>query len=349
MYGARPGAESAVLCIIGPRPLDRDIVTAASVPYERLNVGGVHGMAWRAAPNLARFALAVPRAAAIIRRFRPDVVLVGGGYVCAPVAVAARIQRVPVVTLCVDVVPGWAVRLAARLSRAVATAFPESLPLLPGARVTGYPLRPEFLRAERDAARRRFGLPDGESVVLAFGGSLGARAINQAVAGSLARVLPCAHVIHVTGRNGRQHGDTEAWREDEESSVALISPWHERYHRFAYLDSAAMADAMAAADLAICRAGAATMAELPIAGTPAILVPGEFSAQAGNARALAEYGAGTVIRDRDLTPDRLADETLRLLGDRDRLAAMAAACRSLAHRDAAQQVAAMVQEVLGHA
>jgi UDP-N-acetylglucosamine--N-acetylmuramyl-(pentapeptide) pyrophosphoryl-undecaprenol N-acetylglucosamine transferase len=110
-----------------------------------------------------------------------------------------------------------------------------------------------------------------------------------------------------------------------------------------------MADALAAADLAICRAGAATMAELPVAGTPAILVPGEFSAQESNARALAAHGAAHVILNRDLTAKRLAAETLALLADRERLAAMAAACPALADGDAAGRVATMVREVAGHA
>jgi UDP-N-acetylglucosamine--N-acetylmuramyl-(pentapeptide) pyrophosphoryl-undecaprenol N-acetylglucosamine transferase len=109
-----------------------------------------------------------------------------------------------------------------------------------------------------------------------------------------------------------------------------------------------MADALAAADVAICRAGAATMAELPVAGTPAILVPGEFAAQEGNARALAAHGAAHVIRNRDLGAERLAIETLALLADKARLETMAAACRALAHGDAVGRVAAMVREVAGH-
>lgn len=334
-----------VLCVIGPRPLDQAIVSAAGLPYARLNVGGIRGMAaWHAGPNLARFALSVPRAAAIVCRFRPDIVLVGGGYVCAPVAVAAWCLRVPLLTLCVDVAPGWAVRLAARLSTVTATAFAESLPLLPAARVTGYPVRAEFLRVERDAARRRLGLDRDENVIVAFGGSLGSRSINTAIVGALERLLPATHVIHVTGRHTltpqRSAGSPSltADRLMAESGAA-------RYHPYEYLDAAQMADALAAADLAICRAGAATMAELPIVGTPAVLVPGEFSAQEQNARALADHGAAIVIHDRELTAARLAHETLALLHDRPRLAAMAAACRALAHRDAAAQIAALVRGI----
>ena len=333
-----------VLCVIGPRPLERDIVRAAGLPYARLNVGGIHGVApHHAAPNLLRLALAVPRAAALMRRFRPDVVVLGGGYVCVPVAVAARALRIPVLTLCVDVVPGWAVRFTARLSTQVASAFPEAAHLLPQARVTGYPLRDEFRRADRARGRARFGVPDGAPMVLAFGGSLGARAINDAVEGALEQLLAVAHVVHITGPAARRQtgGHTDACR---------LSPVaYDRYHRCEYLDAAAMADALAAADLAICRAGAATMAELPVAGTPAILVPGEFSAQEGNARALAAHGAAHVIRNRDLTAERLAAEALALLADKARLATMAAACRALAHGDAAGRVAAMVREVAGHA
>jgi len=336
----------SLLCVIGPRPLDREIVGGAGLRYERLHVGGVNGMTpWRAGLNLARFALAVPRAAAIMRRFEPDVVLVGGGYVCAPVAVAAALLRVPIVTLCVDVVPGWAVRLSARLSARIATAFPASLALLPGAPrtvVTGYPVRDEFRYVERAAARQRLGLPADGAVVLAFGGSLGARAINRAVAGALDRLLPAAHVVHVTGRRE----DTETRREDGLS--AAPPRFRDRYHPYPYLDARGMADALAAADLAICRAGAATMAELPATGTPAVLVPGEFSEQEGNARSLAEGGAAVVILDRELDPDRLATETLALLGDRERLARMAAACRALAHLDAADRVADLVRGVVGH-
>ena len=329
-----------LLCVIGPRPLDRDIVSAAGLPYARLSVGGVNGIApWRAAPNLLRFALAVPRAAALIRRFKPDVVLVGGGYVCAPVAVAAALLRVPVVTLCVDVVPGWAVRLAARLSTRVATAFEASLASLPAAKtaVTGYPVRDEFLHVDRAAARRRLSLPADARVVLVFGGSLGARAINRALRGALGRILPVAHVIHVTGRQE----DTEAWSED-----TVPEAYKDRYHAHTYLDAPGMVDALAAADLAICRAGAATMAELPATGTPAVLIPGEFSAQEGNARALVGGGAAVVILDRELDAARLAAETLALLDDPARLARMATACRALAHLDAADRIANLVRETV---
>jgi UDP-N-acetylglucosamine--N-acetylmuramyl-(pentapeptide) pyrophosphoryl-undecaprenol N-acetylglucosamine transferase len=343
-------ASDAVLCVIGPRPLERDIVRAAGLPYARLNVGGIHGVApHHAAPNLLRLALAVPRVAALMRRFRPDVVVLGGGYVCVPVAVAARALRIPVLTLCVDVVPGWAVRFTARLSTQVASAFPEAARLLPQAHVTGYPLRDEFRRADRARGRARFGVPDGATMVLAFGGSLGARAINDAVEGALEQLLTVAHVVHITGPAARRQVPGDRRQTGATPGACRLSPVAcRRYHRSEYLDAAAMADALAAADLAICRAGAATMAELPVAGTPAILVPGEFAAQEGNARALAAHGAAHVIRNRDLTAERLAAETLALLADKARLETMAVACRALAHGDAAGRVAAMVREVAGH-
>ena len=331
-------AVPCVLWIVGPRPLDGELVGAAGLSYERLDVGGIHGMApCRAVLNFARLALSVPRAVGIIRRFRPDVVLVGGGYVCAPVAVAAWLSRVPMVTLCLDVVPGWAARLTARLSTRVAAAFPEALKDLPRARVTGYPLRPELLNADRGRARRHLGLTADEQVVLAFGGSQGSRAINEAIAGALPQILPAAQVFHVTG-----HGP------DATNATVTCADHGPRYHVFSFLDSESMANALAAADLVICRAGAATMAELPVVGAPAIVVPGEFSAQEGNARALAEHGAAVIIRDRDLSAARLGAETVALLNDAGRLAEMARASRSLAHRDATAQVAAMVTDVARH-
>ncbi len=329
-----------ILCVVGPRALDSSIVGAAGLPFERLDVGGIHGMApWLAATNLLRFILALPRAAAIIGRFKPQVVLVGGGYVCAPVAAAAWLLRVPVVTLCVDVVPGWAVRFSARLSRGVAVAFPQALRRLPGATLTGYPVRGEFLRVERRAARQRIGLADGEKLLLAFGGSLGARAINEAVIAALPRLLSAAHVMHVRG------GTDGALATDHDLPAELL----DRYHPYAYLDGAAMADALAAADLVVCRAGASAMAELPVTGTPAILVPGPFSAQEDNARAMMQHGAAEMILDRDLTPDRLAAQALALLADQERLARMAAATRALAPGDAAEAVATLLREIVERA
>ncbi len=123
----------------------------------------------------------------------------------------------------------------------------------------------------------------------------------------------------------------------------------DRYHPYAYLDGAAMADALAAADLVVCRAGASAMAELPVTGTPAILVPGPFSAQEDNARAMMQHGAAEMILDRDLTPDRLAAQALALLADQERLARMAAATRALAPGDAAEAVATLLREIVERA
>ncbi len=328
-----------VLCVIGPRPLDQQIVARAGMPFERLHVGGVKGMApWQVGLNISRFALAVPRAAAILRRFKPHAVLLGGGYVCAPVAVAAWTLHIPMLTMCVDVVPGWSVRLAARLATRVAIAFPEACGHLPAGSVTGYPLRTAFLDADRTAARQRFGIPAEARLVLAFGGSLGARAINQAISQGLTSLLPHAYVMHVTGNNTESAAD-----------ILPELPPHlsERYRRYRYLDADDMAAALAAADLAVCRAGAATMAELPAMGLPAVLIPGEFSAQEYNARMMVQRGAALSIRDRDLTSASLVEAVVPLLLDADRLARMAAASRALARPDAAARVAGMVREVAG--
>jgi UDP-N-acetylglucosamine--N-acetylmuramyl-(pentapeptide) pyrophosphoryl-undecaprenol N-acetylglucosamine transferase len=328
-----------VLCVIGPRPLDQQIVARAGMPFERLQVGGVKGMApWQVGLNLSRFALAVPRAAAILRRFKPHAVLLGGGYVCAPVAVAAWTLRIPMLTLCVDVVPGWSVRLAARLSTRVAIAFAEAAGRMPAGSVTGYPLRTEFRDPDRSAARRRFGIPDGDRLVLAFGGSLGARSINQAIGQGLASLLPHAHVVHVTGGNAESTVDVLP-----EVPAELTG----RYHHYRYLDAGEMAAALAAADLAVCRAGASTMAELPAVGLPAVLIPGEFSAQEQNAQMMAQRGAALMIHDRDLTSAGLVEAVVPLLLDAARLERMAEASRALARPDAAERVAGMVREVAG--
>jgi UDP-N-acetylglucosamine--N-acetylmuramyl-(pentapeptide) pyrophosphoryl-undecaprenol N-acetylglucosamine transferase len=327
------------MCVIGPRPLDQQIMAGAGVPFERLYVGGIKGMTpWQVGLNLWRFALAVPRAVFIMRRFRPHAVLLGGGYVCAPVAVAAWALRIPVLTLCVDVVPGWSVRLAARLSTRIAVAFSEAAGHLPAGCITGYPLRTEFLAVNRMAARQRFGIPVDARIVLAFGGSLGARAINQAILQSLTSVLPHAYIIHVTGNGSAPSTDM---------LPDLPADLAERYRPYQYLDTDDMAAALAAADLAVCRAGASTMAELPAMGLPAVLIPGEFSAQEHNALMMVQRGAALMIRDRDLTSASLVETVLPLLLDADRRAQMASASRMLARPDAAARVAEMVREAAG--
>lgn len=266
----------------------------------------------------------------LFRRLRPRVTFATGGYVSAPAVLASWLCRVPVVLFLPDIVPGRAVSWLAPLSRVIAVSADGSGRSLPQHKVvvTGYPVRPEFLAASRQAGRRRLGISPEATMLCVFGGSQGSRAINTALAGCLPALLDRYDVVHICGRE----------RMDEaKAAAATLSPEQQaRYVLYPYLDGAAMADALAAADLALCRSGASTLGELPVTATPAVLVPFPDPAvhQQENAEYLADHGAAVVVADAELA-ERLSDVLVTLLGDRARLQRMAKNCAGLARPDAA--------------
>ncbi len=278
----------------------------------------------------------------ILRGFRPDVVFATGGYASVPVGVAARLLRRPLVVFLPDVTPGWAVRLLSRLATRMTTTSDRALDHLPrtkstgaAAAVVGYPVRDAFWHTDRTAARASLGLPPDEKVLLVTAGSLGARRINEAIWPALPQLLDRCLVLHVTGA--------------ADESVALeqrsrLSPEQQaRYVVRGYL--ADMPAAMIAADLVISRSGASTLGELPAAGAPAILVPGEYEGwtQAPNAEFLQSEGAAVMLRNAQI--DQLAPTALELLADDTRLAAMRAAMKKLARPHAANDLARILVEV----
>ena len=314
------------------------LVGRTAIPFRSVRAAAVRGRTpWGVAVASVQIAMGVAQAHRVLARFRPQAVLATGGYVTVPVAVAARLRRTPLVVYLPDVRPGWAVKVAARLAGRVATTTELALPFLPAARttVTGYPVRPAFWEATREEARRRLGLCPEERVLLVSGGSRGARRLNEVLAVSLPELLAVCTLVHVCGP------------EDEPWLAALAhdlpAELRPRYRLFSYLHEE-MPWVMAAADLAVLRAGASVMGELPALGLPAILVPYPHAGghQMYNAQYLAEAGAALVLEEARLAEmPRLA---LALLGDDARRQAMAQAGRSLARPRAAQEIARLVLE-----
>lgn len=268
----------------------------------------------------------------IIGRFKPDVVFVTGGYISVPVVLAAALRHVPSVVCLPDARAGMAVRFLARFADRItvsavsaAAAFPPSKAV-----VTGYPVRAEFGRLDRQAARARLGLGDSDKLLLVMGGSLGARGINRAIAGQLTELLRLCPIIQVSGPQD------EPWLRD--LAAGLPPELAARYHLHAYLHEG-VADTMAAADLAVCRSGASVMGELPAAALPAVLVPyphaGEH--QRANAEVLSGAGGALLLGEADI--DRLPSLLGELLGDERRLAGMREALRGLARPNAAAAIA----------
>jgi UDP-N-acetylglucosamine--N-acetylmuramyl-(pentapeptide) pyrophosphoryl-undecaprenol N-acetylglucosamine transferase len=292
--------------------------------------------------NLAGVAVALGELA----RFRPLMVVATGGYVCFPVVVAARILRALRVVRCkialleINAKPGLTNKLLAPLVDEVWATYEASRPAF-GAKmvVTGTPTRASLARlAEKAVARERLGLDPARTTIVAMGGSQGARSINEAVAALVTRrTLPDDwQVLHVSGERDYAYMQAEEREPAPGNRVRLV----------AYLDDPA--DAYAAADVVIARAGASTLAELAQTGSPSILVPYPFAAeqhQAHNAALFAERGAAVVLADDELSGDRLW-WTLREVLDPLRSDAMRDAARALAPADAAAAIVERIERAI---
>jgi UDP-N-acetylglucosamine--N-acetylmuramyl-(pentapeptide) pyrophosphoryl-undecaprenol N-acetylglucosamine transferase len=325
-------AEGAEVEFIGAGRAEATLVPAAGYGLHAIAVEGLSRTnPLKALRALLRAALALPRARRLLERLAPDAVMGGGGYVAGPVALAAITLRIPLVLTEADSHLGLTNRLMAPFARSVCLSFPLAGRDGERYRVTGRPI-PSSARDER-TARERLGIGAGETCVLVFGGSLGARSINEAAAEAFAGGE--FRVLHIAGER------------DYPGLLARGLP--PGYDLRAYLQEPDFADALAAADLAVARAGGSVF-EIAAHGLPAVLVPYPHAAgdhQSANARWMTEAGAAVVIPDGELTAARLAEQVTELLGDRARLARMASASRALARPDAAGEVARELLQAAG--
>ncbi|HZP27269.1 MAG TPA: UDP-N-acetylglucosamine--N-acetylmuramyl-(pentapeptide) pyrophosphoryl-undecaprenol N-acetylglucosamine transferase [Dehalococcoidia bacterium] len=335
------GREPLQLQYLASRsPADAELIARYGTPATRIASGPVRGRRpWDLALNLGRLAWGFRQAQGVFRRFQPQALLSTGGYASVPIVLAAARARIPIVLYLPDIHPGWAVRLCARYADRVAVTAKEALDKLPKGKgvVTGYPVRPEFGQAQRADGRRLLGIDPEEKVLLVAGASQGARHLNEAVATNLLGLLKLCEVVHLSGR---AH---EARLVDVRGGLPL--DLRTRYHLYGYMyDELPLA--MAAADLAVCRAGASVMGELPAIGLPAVLVPYPYAGghQKLNARYLERNGAATVVEDEDLQPQFLP-LVGSLLSDEPTLRRMAASSRALARPQAAANIARLLLEV----
>lgn len=275
---------------------------------------------------------AVGAAAAVLRHQEAQVLVGFGGYVSTPAYLAARRAGIPIVIHEQNARPGLANRLGARLTPFVATTFSQTS--LPHARRLGMPLRRRITELDRAATRAEalaaFGLDPDRPTLLVTGGSLGAQRLNEAFAAAAGHLGAAGiQVLHVTGAG-----------KDFPAPRGTGAP----YQVVPYLDR--MELGYAAADLVVCRAGANTVCELTALGLPAVYVPlpignGE---QRLNARDVIAAGGGVLVDDAALTADWLREHVIPLLGDRQRLSAMAAAAGAVGDLDADDRLADLVAE-----
>jgi UDP-N-acetylglucosamine--N-acetylmuramyl-(pentapeptide) pyrophosphoryl-undecaprenol N-acetylglucosamine transferase len=329
--GARRGLEAKARALEGfPVTLlpGRGLVRRVSLQSLVANSEAVAGLCAAAAIAVFHFS-----------KWRPAVVISLGGYASFACVVAASLWRIPIVVVNVDAVPGVANRLAARAAAASAVSSPEVR--LPRSVVTGVPVREGLAAidrrpAARAAARERLGLPPNAQVVAVSGGSLGSFRINRATL-ELAELWAARTdlaIRHVVGR-----------RDWDEFHRAPRPPGGLVYQQVEYEQD--MVSLYSAADVAVLRAGANTVAELALAGVPAVLVPLPGSPgdhQGANARLLAAAGGAVVVPDGELDGARLASELEALLADPGRLATMGEAVKALGRPKAAEEVARLAEE-----
>jgi UDP-N-acetylglucosamine:LPS N-acetylglucosamine transferase len=274
----------------------------------------------------------------LVSRHEPNVVVALGGYASVPAGVAALLRRIPVVVAEQNAVPGLANRVIGRFARACAVSFDGTD--LPRAVWTGNPVRPEILAVagglDRSAARGALGLPSERRLVVVFGGSLGARRINDALVSALPSLSRRGDLAirHVIGR--RDHAELTARLPPIEGELL--------YEPVEYEDD--MATVLAAADLVVCRSGATTCAELAVIGRAAVLVPlpgAPGDHQTANARALETVGGAELIPDALLDAPLLVATLDRLLAEPELLDEMGQAATAIARPDAAAAVVDLVE------
>jgi len=317
--------HAAECCFIGTsRGIETRLVPAAGFPLELIHVGALNqvSLATRV-KTLLGLPLAVLSSLRIVRKFRPDVMIGVGGYASGPAMLAAALRGVPTVAFEPNVVPGFANRRVAPFVSAAAVHFEETKKYFRNCRVTGVPVRAEF-----------FELPQREPAtpptVLVFGGSQGARAINQAMTGAMATLrgrIPGVKLLHQTGER------------DYDTTVAAYAKLGMPVEVFKFMDD--MPAMFARADLTISRSGASTVAEIAAAGKPSVFVPFPKAAddhQRRNAEAMQKAGAAVMLEERDLTPAKLADTIAELLSNPVELKAMSLAAKGMAHPNATRDI-----------
>jgi UDP-N-acetylglucosamine--N-acetylmuramyl-(pentapeptide) pyrophosphoryl-undecaprenol N-acetylglucosamine transferase len=329
--------------------MEADLVRRAGIPYTEIPAGQVAGMGLQTLPNLMRVLKGTLASRRILQAFKPDVLLFTGGFVAVPMALAASglpgTGRVPSLVYVPDIEPGMALKLLARFASVIALTVEESRTYFQPARptvVTGYPLRPELDGWTRERGLAHLNLQADRFTLLVSGGSKGARSINRALGASLPQLLDPQtggmQVIHLTGGLD--------WEEMQSARASLPEGLRPHYHPMPYLHE--MGAALAAADLAITRAGASVLGELPRFGVPAILVPypHAWRYQKVNADYLEKRGGAVMLEDARL-PDALAETIQNLKADPGRLEAMRRAMITMAVPDAARRLADALLRLAG--
>lgn len=316
--------------------MEKHLVSRAGYPFSLVRIRGFQRrLGLSTVRTLGSIPLAGVDAWKLLRSYKPDCVVGVGAYASGPVVAEAAVAGIPAVAVEMDAHMGWTNRVLSKMVDKVCLSFPQA-ELDHGKYVyTGRPLRPSLLAATREQGLARFDLDPGRPVLLVFGGSLGARTLNQATLKAFAQRSTPFQILHVTGE-----------REYQAVTEELKKPGaNPDYQAFPFLDDFPLA--LAAADAVVGRAGG-SVAEILARGVPSLLVPYPYAAgdhQSKNARMVAAEGAALTVADAELDADRLAAAVATLL-DAEVNHRMRAAALRLARPDAADRIADVVVELV---
>ena len=323
---------SAELVFAGTKErLEWEAVPAAGYPIRPINVQGLQRRL--TAKNLLfplRAAQGLAQSWRLVKELQPAVGVGTGGYVSGPVLLAASLQGVPIVVQEQNAYAGLTNRLLGRRAARVHVAFPEAMGAFPvgACMLSGNPTRTALVDVDADAARAHFGLSPHARVLLVLGGSLGSKALNDAIE-ALHPALLQQDDLHIVWQAGRRYN----------AALQDRVPGHPRLHLRPYIDQ--MPYAYAVADLALCRAGALTCSELMVTGTPALLVPSPnvtADHQTRNAQSMASAGAAILLPEANLQ-EYLLEQVEALLANDSLRQQMAEAAFATARPKAAQHIA----------
>ncbi|MGG1311779.1 MULTISPECIES: undecaprenyldiphospho-muramoylpentapeptide beta-N-acetylglucosaminyltransferase [Cohnella] len=337
--------DSSLLYIGTERGLESRIVPEQGIPFESIHITGFRrSLSLENVRTVARFLRGVRRSKELLRKFKPDIVVGTGGYVCGPVVYAASKLGIPTLIHEQNVVPGLTNKFLSRYADGVAVSFADSKPYFKGKSYVvhaGNPCASAVARADRRKGFASLGLSDGTPFVLVVGGSRGAKALNDAVAEMAPKLasLSGVHYVFVTGE--RYYEETLARMKEQLSALAS------RVHVLPYVHN--MPEVLAAASLVVSRAGASSLAEITSLGVPSILVPSPNvtnNHQQPNAESLAAAGASVMILEKQLTGDALFASIAGIMGDPARREAMSRAARGLGMPEAAATIYGQMKEII---
>jgi UDP-N-acetylglucosamine--N-acetylmuramyl-(pentapeptide) pyrophosphoryl-undecaprenol N-acetylglucosamine transferase len=335
---ALEGTNLEILWIGSESGMEESLLNPYDLQYESIPAAGLHGTALSSLPgNIMQLAKGWKKARQVIKKFQPQKMFFTGGFLGVPVALADL--RIPSVVFVPDIEPGLALKVILQFANRIAVSTDRSTRFIAKHKnpiISGYPIRTEIKRWDKQSARSFMELPQDVRVLLVYGGSKGARSINNALISSLNSLLPHMHILHITGSFN--------WEEVKKTVKLTDAKMASRYHAYPFLADD-MGAALAAADLVVCRSGASTLGELPYFGLPAVLVPYPFAwrYQHQNAEYLVEHAAAVLLEDSDLEQS-FAPIIMKLINDNQKLTEMGKNMKRLSKPKAAQIIADLILE-----